>query len=127
MSGAEPANRRAWPKARGVPEPTMGRDYGRLSEVTHPTKAAAFNSVTLCGARLKIDAAIAEMAEERKNEEERFPDALYRLVWVILDGDKEFIPLHISEKDLPQSSKFVELDKHRESGSKDGETFQKPA
>ena len=27
-------------------EPTLGRDYGRLSEVAHPTKSAAFNSVT---------------------------------------------------------------------------------
>ena len=33
-------------KARGVSEPTLGRDYGRLSEVAHPTKSAAFNSVT---------------------------------------------------------------------------------
>lgn len=114
-------------KARGVPEPTLGRDYGRLSEVAHPTKSAAFNSVTLCGARLKIPAAIAELAEERKNEEDRFPDALYRLVWVMLDGDKEFIALHISEKDLPQCSKYVELDKHAESNGKDGHILQKPA
>jgi len=114
-------------KARGVPEPTMGRDYGRLSEVAHPTKSAAFNSVTLCGARLKIPAAIAELAEERKNEEDRFPDALYRLVWVMLDGDKGFIALHISEKDLPQCSKYVELDKHSESDGKDGHVLQKPA
>ena len=114
-------------KARGVPEPTLGRDYGRLSEVAHPTKSAAFNSVTLCGARLEIPAAIAELAEERKNEEDRFPDALYRLVWVMLDGDKEFIALHISEKDLPQCSKYVELDKHSESNGKDGHILQKPA
>lgn len=114
-------------RARGVPEPTLGRDYGRLSEVAHPTKSAAFNSVTICGARLKIPAAIAELAEERKNEEDRFPDALYRLVWVMLDGDKEFIALHISERDLPQCSKYVELDKHSESNSKDGHILQKPA
>lgn len=102
-------------KDRGVPEPSLGKDYGRLSEVTHPTKSAAFNSVTLCGARLQIAAAIAEMAEERKNEEERFPDALYRLVWVMLDGDARFISLHISKKDLPRSARYVELDKHEDS------------
>ena len=82
---------------------------------THPTKSAAFNSVTLCGARLQIAPAIAEMTEERKNEEERFSDALYRLVWVMLDGDERFIPLHISKKDLPQSAKYVELDKNADS------------
>ena len=102
----------AFAKDLGVPEPTMGKDYGRLSELTHPTKSAAFNSVTLCGARLQIAAAISEMAEECKNEEERFPDALYRLVWVMLDGDERFIPLHISKRDLPQSAKYVDLDKH---------------
>jgi hypothetical protein len=55
------------------------------------------------------------MAEERKNKEERFPDALYRLVRVMLDGDERFIPLHISKKDLPQSAKYVELDKYADS------------
>jgi transposase InsO family protein len=28
-----------------------------------------------------------------------------------LDGDERFIPLHISKRDLPQSAKYVELDK----------------
>jgi hypothetical protein len=107
-------------KDRGVPEPTLGKDYGRLSEVTHPTKSAAFNSVTLCGARLKIPAAIAEMVEERKNEEDRFPDALYRLVWVMLDGDRRFIPLHISKKDLPLSAKYVDLEKHADLKEENG-------
>jgi hypothetical protein len=114
-------------KARGVSEPTLGRDYGRLSEVAHPTKSAAFNSVTICGARLEIPAAVAELVEERKNEEDRFPDALYRLVWVILDGGKEFIALHISEKELPVCAKYVELGKHSEMNDKDGHTLQKPS
>jgi hypothetical protein len=105
----------------------MGRDYGRLSEVAHPTKSAAFNSVTLCGARLEIPAAIAELAEERKNEEDRFPDALYRLVWLMLDGDKQFIALHISEKDLPLCARYVQLDEHLELNGKDGHTLQKPS
>jgi hypothetical protein len=114
-------------KTRGVSEPTMGKDYGRLSEVAHPTKSAAFNSVTLCGARLKIPSAIAELAEERENEELRFPDALYRVVWVMLDGDKQFIALHISEKDLLLCAKYVELDKRAEPGSNDGHTLRKPS
>jgi hypothetical protein len=88
----------------------------RLSHLkVTPTKSAAFNSVTLCGARFQIPAAIAEMAEECKNEEERFPDALYRLIWIMLDGDERFITLHISKKDLPQSAKYIELDKHTDS------------
>jgi hypothetical protein len=104
----------------------MGKDYGRLSEVAHPTKAAAYNSVTLCGARLGLNAAKAEMAEELQNEEARLPDALYRIVWVILDGDKKFIALGITEKDLPLCAKFIELDKHREPDDTSGHTLKTP-
>ena len=56
-----------------------------------------------------------QLRECIRNEEERFPDPLYRMVWVMLDGDVRFIPLHISKKDLPQSAKYVELDKHANS------------
>jgi len=101
-------------KGRGVPEPSMGRDYGRLSEVAHPTKSAAMNSVTLCGSRLGISEAQAELKEEYRNEEERFPDAVYRVVWALTDGDIRFIPLHIDRKSLPLSWKLAEGDKHLE-------------
>src|SRR2546430_624414 len=37
---------------RGHREPTLGRDYGLLSELAHPTRSAAENSVTLCGVRM---------------------------------------------------------------------------
>ena len=70
------------------------------------------NSVTLCGARLKIDGAEAELEEERKNEELRLPDALYRLLWLMVDEDKKFIPLQIQAKDVPLSWKFCEVEKH---------------
>ncbi len=93
----------------------MGRDYGRLSEVAHPTKAAAMNSVTLCGERLGIDGASAELVEERQNEEARFPDALYRLVWLMLDQDKKFIPVHVKREDVPLCWKLCEGDKRLES------------
>ena len=34
-------------KKRGHPGPNIGRDYGLLSELAHPTRSAANNSVTL--------------------------------------------------------------------------------
>lgn len=101
-------------RERGLPDPSMGCDYGRLSEVAHPTKSAAMNSATLCGARLGIDAANAELVEERKNEEARFPDALYRLVWLMVDQDKKFIPLHVKATDVPLCWKFCDGDKRLE-------------
>lgn len=105
----------AFAKERGAPDPTTGRDYGRLSEVAHPTKAAAMNSVTLRGERLGIDGASAELVEERQNEEARFPDALYRLVWLMLDQDKKFIPVHLKREDVPRCWQFCEGDKRLES------------
>jgi hypothetical protein len=102
----------AFAKERGVPNASMGRDYGVLSQVAHPTKAAAMNSVTLCGARLGIGEAKLELEEEYRNEEARFPDALYRLVWVMTDGDKRFIPLHMERKNMPLSWKLIEGDKY---------------
>jgi hypothetical protein len=101
-------------KERGLPNPSMGRDYGRLSEVAHPMKSAAMNSVTLTAVRLGIEGADAELVEERKNEEARFPDALYRLVWLIVDEDKKFIPLHLKPTDVPLCWKFCDGDKRLE-------------
>jgi hypothetical protein len=104
-------------RERGLPDPNMGRDYGRLSEVAHPTKSAAMNSATLCGARLGIDGADAELSEERKNEEARFPDALYRLVWLIVDQDGKFIPLHMTAMDLALCWTFCDRNKRTESST----------
>lgn len=102
-------------RERGLPNPSMGRDYGRLSEVAHPTKSAAMNSVTLCGARLGIDGADGELIEERQNEEARFPDALYRLLWLMVDQDNKFIPLHVKPTDVPLCWKLCGGDKRLES------------
>jgi hypothetical protein len=99
---------------RGIAEPIMGRVYGRLSEVSHPTKSAALNSVTLCGQRLKIKGADAELAAEYENEALCLPDAFYRLVWLMLDGDKVFIPCHVKKENLPLTWKFVDGDKRLE-------------
>jgi hypothetical protein len=105
----------AFARARGLPDPTMGRDYGRLSEVSHPTKSAAMNSVTRCGARLGIDGADAELVEERENEEARFPDALYRLLWLMVDQDARFISVHMKASDVPRCWKFCDGNNRLES------------
>jgi|HubBroStandDraft_6_1064221.scaffolds.fasta_scaffold08451_3 hypothetical protein len=104
----------AFARERGLPDPTMGRDYGRISEVAHPTKSAAGNSVTLCLARRGIAGADAELVEERRNEELRFPDAVYRVVWLMVDQDKKFIPLGVKATDVPVCWKFCDGDKRLE-------------
>jgi hypothetical protein len=107
-------------KERGIPEPTIGRDYGRLSEVSHPTKSAAMNSVTLCGVRLGIVGASTELKEERQSEEARFPDALCRLLWLLLDEDPKFISIHLKPDGVPLSWKFCDGDKRQETRKKSG-------
>jgi hypothetical protein len=54
-------------KKRGHPGPNIGRDYGLLSELAHPTLTAAENSVTLSGIRRGIDGAKKEIEEAEKN------------------------------------------------------------
>jgi hypothetical protein len=94
-------------KGRGHREPTLARDYGSLSELAHPTHAAADNSVTLCGFRMGIDGAEAQIATEQENCEKRITATLYRLLWLVLDQDARFIAIPVSEQKMPQSSQFV--------------------
>jgi len=92
---------------RGHREPSLARDYGLLSELAHPTHAAAENSVTLCGFRMGIDGAEAQIATEQENCEKRITATLYRLIWLVLDQDARFIAIPVIEHKMPQSSQFL--------------------
>ncbi len=104
-------------KKRGHPGPNIGRDYGRLSELAHPTKGAANNSATLCGVRRRIDGAELELAEAEKNNPERIRYALYRLVWLLSDEDEQFVKIAVDLKKIPESEKFVQNYDHIEPGT----------
>ena len=93
--------------ARGHREPTLHRDYGLLSELAHPTRSAAENSVTLCGIRLGIDGAKAVITGEQENCESRVTAALYRLLWLIFDQDSKFIAIPVVQNNMPLSTQFV--------------------
>jgi hypothetical protein len=97
---------------RGHLEPTLARDYGLLSELAHPTRSAAENSVTLCGVRMGIDGAEAEIATEQENCEKRVTATLYRLLWLVLDQDAKFIAIPVDENNMPVSSQRVRDYKH---------------
>src|SRR5271157_574832 len=101
-------------KKRGHPGPNIGRDYGLLSELAHPTRSAANNSVTLCGVRRGIDGAKAELAEAEKNNAQRIRYALYRLIWLLSDGDETFVRIPVDLKRMPESEKFVQNYDHVE-------------
>lgn len=92
---------------RGHREPTLGRDYGLLSELAHPTRSAAENSVTLCGVRMGIAGAEDQIVTEQQNCEKRISATLYRLLWLILDEDAKFIAIPVDQDKMPISSEFV--------------------
>jgi hypothetical protein len=97
---------------RGHRQPTLARDYGLLSELAHPTRSAADNSVTLCGVRLGFAGAEAEIAAEQENCENRVTATLYRLMWLILDQDAKFVAIPVDPKNLSLSLKYVKEYKH---------------
>jgi hypothetical protein len=107
----------AFAKGRGHPGPNIGRDYGLLSELAHPTRTAAENAVTLCGVRRGIEGADAELALSRVINEERIRYALYRLAWLALDQDAQFIPIPVAPKSMPLSEKFLDTYDHIEPGT----------
>jgi len=95
-------------KSRGLPSPMIEGDIRSLSEVAHPMKSAAENSVVLCGRRLGIVQAAAELVEERQNEEQRILAALDRVLWLMLYNDTDLIPLHVKRENLPLSWQYLQ-------------------
>jgi hypothetical protein len=95
-------------RGRGHHEPPLGRDYGSLSELSHPTRSAAMNSLAVALLRLKADGAEAGFRPAEENDQLRIPYALYRLIWLLLDQDPRFIPIPADPKNMPLSLKFYE-------------------
>lgn len=95
-------------RPRGQHEPPLGRDYGSLSELSHPTRLAAMNSVGVALLRLGSDGAEVHFRAAEENDALRVPYALHRLIWLILDQDPRFIPIPAEAKNVPLSLKFFE-------------------
>lgn len=108
---------KAFIERRGHHNSKMGHDYGLLSELAHPTATAAANSATLCGVRRGIPQAEAELAHASENNKERIRYALYRLAWLVLDQDAQFIPIPVAPNSMPLSEKFLETYDHVEPGT----------
>jgi hypothetical protein len=94
-------------KGRGHNAPTMGADYNLLSELAHPTRTAAENSLAICMVRHGIDGAIQQLAEQPKMKGERIRYALYRLVWLMTDEDDKFIKIPADIKKMPECERFI--------------------
>jgi hypothetical protein len=95
-------------KNRGQHQPPLGRDYGSLSELSHPTRSAAMNSVGVALRRLGSDGAEVEFRKAEENDQLRIPYALHRLIWLVIDQDPRFILLPVDTSRMPFSMKFFE-------------------
>jgi hypothetical protein len=102
----------AFAVGRGHRQATLGHDYNLLSELSHPTRSAAENSVTLCGVRQGIDGADRQIAGEQENCEHRVTTCLYKLLWLLLDQDRTFITIPVDETLIPACSAYVKAYPH---------------
>jgi hypothetical protein len=94
-------------KSRGHKASTMGADYNLLSELAHPTRIAAENSLAICMVRQGIAGAKEQLAEQPKMKGERITYALYRLVWLMTDQDDKFIKIPVDIKKMASCEKFI--------------------
>jgi len=107
----------AFGERRGHRRLNIGRDYNVLSELAHPTVAAAQNSLTLSLLRRGLAEANDELAKARENNPERIRYALYRLGWLVLDGDPQFIPIPVANGAMPLTENFLQTYEHIEPGT----------
>jgi hypothetical protein len=84
-------------RSEGIGVPMIGKDYGGLSEVAHPTKKAAWHSIRVTTARHEEcpDVTGAKAMLERND----VPALLHSLVWII-DERLGWISLSIDSRAL---------------------------
>ena len=100
-------------KGRGHDAPDLGNDYGELSELAHPTRAAAENSAALTLWRLGLNADAVTVEQAIASLDEGMPAMLYRLLWLVLDEDVSLVPLGVDVKNMPTAMKFCEKRQQR--------------
>jgi hypothetical protein len=98
----------AFSKTRGDWPVKLGPDYGSLSALTHPTRSAAMNSLGVALLRQGSDGAEEMFKAAEENDKLRIPYALYRTIWLVLDGDPRFIPLPVRRDKLTLCTKFFD-------------------
>ena len=88
--------------------PSLGLDYGGLSELAHPTLSAAENSASLITFRRGISHEAGSVTSAMSDFEGKdVPELLYRFGWLILDRRADFIPLSVNEQNMPALLKYV--------------------
>ena len=94
----------SWAKLEGIEAPSIGRDYGGLSEVSHPTKKAAWNSIRVATSR-HVECQDVNNGKA-KLEQTDLPALLHSLVW-IMDERPGWIWMGADPKRLPNALAFA--------------------
>ena len=106
--GSDIARLERYARQRGHAAPNLGRAYGGLSGLAHPTRDAAENSTALIAQRrgINIEAALVNQAFADLGAE--LEQLLYKLIWLVMDEDAGFIALPVIERNMPNASRFAE-------------------
>jgi len=91
--------------SRGITTSTHGATYGGLSEVSHPTKASAENSVVTINALHGDKSGRVEQAQEIIAHGDA-PPMMYLLIWTVFSEWPGMISLGITPEDIPQAAAF---------------------
>jgi hypothetical protein len=95
-------------KLRGIPAPLLGKDYGGLCEVAHPTKSAAENSAVIVVASRGGDTVASRSLIEAKGAfEQEQPETMYRFLWLIIEERKGLTEINSDLAALPTAHKFA--------------------
>jgi hypothetical protein len=96
---------KSYEEGRGIKTSTYGASYGGLSEVSHPTKSAAENSVVTISAIHGDSSGRVEHARETILHGDA-PSMMYLLIWTVFSEWPGKISLGIKPEDVPQSATF---------------------
>ena len=93
--------------AHGITTSTYGSSYGGLSEVSHPTKSAAENSVVTMSALHGDKSDRIKLAQETILNGDA-PSMMYLLIWTVFSEWPGMISLGIKPEDIPQAAAFYQ-------------------
>ncbi len=95
-------------KGRVSRAPRFGREYGGLTELTHPTFKAATNSTSIVAMRRGLSANQAPLNQSLEDLLGDFAELLYRLIWLALLQDPQLPNTHIRQTNLKCCMSFCE-------------------
>lgn len=96
----------AFARSQSIDIPNIGRDYGGLSEVAHPTKKAAWHSIRVATTRHEECTDVTEA--KAKLERADVPALLHSLVW-IMDERPGWITMGADPKESTNAVEYARL------------------